>query len=290
MRPQRRLGLRQRVALVRISFGLIWLVDAALKFRSPFINGFQARIVGAGDGQPGWLRPWFEFWAGITGSQPHLLAYLTLAIEALIAMGLLIGFARRIGYLFAFCYSLALWAIPEGFGGPYSHASTDMNAGLIYAVVFAALYGLDTLTIKPAWAIDNLLTGHWHPWQTIAEPATGIIGAPANRSRSHDQVGLSYAGSWLEEGENSLASGRISLDADRLALTGSNQTGRSDRHLPYTEIADVERSRTTTDTIHSQATVKLTLTNGRTLLLATMHLTDLGELAQRLVAARTTAT
>jgi thiosulfate dehydrogenase [quinone] large subunit len=155
--PRRtRLELAQRVALVRIGFGLIWLVDAALKLNSSFIHGFQSQIVAAADGQPAWLRPWFDFWADVTGSSPHAFAYLTVVLEAVIALGLLLGLGRRIGYLVAFVYSLALWAIPEGFGGPYGHGSTDLNAGLIYAVVFAALYGLETMA-GGAWAIDRRL-------------------------------------------------------------------------------------------------------------------------------------
>lgn len=152
-----RLDLRRRVALLRIAFGVMWLVDASFKLSGTFVDSFLHQVKVASSGQPHWLGFWFDLWADITAWSPHTFAYLTFLIELLTGLGLVLAFARRTGYVVAFVWSLAIWAIPEGFGGPYGSASTDIGTGIIYAVVFAALYGLDTLAGTPAWAVDSAL-------------------------------------------------------------------------------------------------------------------------------------
>jgi nitrite reductase (NO-forming) len=52
--------LATRVALIRILFGLIWAVDAWLKWQSGFIADFKS-IAGEGaQDQAGYLKPWFD--------------------------------------------------------------------------------------------------------------------------------------------------------------------------------------------------------------------------------------
>jgi len=51
-------------------------------------------------------------------------------------------------YVAAALYGIGLWAIPEGSGGPYPHSATDVGSGILYAVVFAALYQLDTFPTR----------------------------------------------------------------------------------------------------------------------------------------------
>ena len=41
-------------------------------------------------------------------------------MESLAALALLFGLARQVTYFAAAAYTLFLWAIPEGFGGPYT--------------------------------------------------------------------------------------------------------------------------------------------------------------------------
>jgi len=38
----------------RITFGIIWLIDATLKWLPGFRSGYMSSISGAGMGQPGW--------------------------------------------------------------------------------------------------------------------------------------------------------------------------------------------------------------------------------------------
>lgn len=42
-----------------------------------------------------------------------------------------------------FLTSLGIWAVAEGFGGPYNSGSTDIGAAVMYAVVALGLLALN---------------------------------------------------------------------------------------------------------------------------------------------------
>jgi len=148
----------------------MWAIDALFKWKPAFRNGFLDQVTSAGQNQPSWLNPWFHFWGAFLGHSPHLFAILTAVTESLIALALLFGLARRTTYLLAAIFSLLIWSIPEGFGGPYTAHSTDIGAGAIYAVVFFALYGLERLTASSSLTVDNYIAKRLPWWALIANP------------------------------------------------------------------------------------------------------------------------
>ncbi|MGI0155462.1 MAG: hypothetical protein ACREDE_04940, partial [Thermoplasmata archaeon] len=125
----------------RIGFGVVWLLDGSLKFAPGFVNAFGGSVSGAG--QPAWLQGWFSFWAANVNADPAFWVYLTGSLELLLGLGLLFGFARKIAYTGGFLLSLFIWAVPEGFGGPYGPGSTDIGTGFVYSMVVLALLILD---------------------------------------------------------------------------------------------------------------------------------------------------
>lgn len=150
---------------LRIGFGLIWLVDAAMKWQPGFRAGFAGSLSDAAQGQPGWLHPWFSFWTGLTAPHAVLFAYLVAVTETLIGLALLTGFARRASYSGAIVFSLMIWGIAEGFGGPYGSGSTDIGTAVIYAVVFAGLLVLGRHVPASRLTADYHLQrriGWWH--------------------------------------------------------------------------------------------------------------------------------
>jgi uncharacterized membrane protein YphA (DoxX/SURF4 family) len=162
--------LAKHTAVLRITFGIMWAINAAFKWQSAFRDGFLDQIKGAADGQPSWLHGWFNFWIQLLSHNPHMFALLVTVVETLIALALIFGLARRTTYLAAAFFSLFIWAIPEGFGGPYSATSTDIGTGIIYAVVFLSLYGLDRLAATARWSLDNYLVEHLPWWSFLANP------------------------------------------------------------------------------------------------------------------------
>jgi thiosulfate dehydrogenase (quinone) large subunit len=164
-------GVVRRVEILRLAFGLVWLVDAYLKWQPAFIDGYARNVAEGAAGQPGWLRPWFRFWRHIVKLDPHLLAYATAAIETLIAACLIFGLARRAVYVVGFLWSIAIWTIPEGFGGSFLSGATDIGTAVMYAFIFIVLYSLETLpTATGAWSLDHVVERRLPWWRRLAEP------------------------------------------------------------------------------------------------------------------------
>lgn len=165
--------LAWRVALIRLVFGLLWAVDAWLKWQPDFIPGFKDLIAESAKHQPAFLKPWFDFWIHLAALNPPVLAYGTVVIETLIAVSLLTGLARRPMYIVGLVFSLLIWATAEGFGGPYTAGSTDLGTAITYAVVFALLFLIDDLAGRSPLAIDSWIEQRLPWWNRIARTPRG---------------------------------------------------------------------------------------------------------------------
>jgi nitrite reductase (NO-forming) len=168
---------------LRITFGIIWLIDATLKWLPGFRSGYMSTIMGEAQGQPGWLQPWFHFWIRFQHPDATFLAYLVAVAETLIAVALIAGFARKLTYLSAILFSLLIWATAEGFGGPYTSGASDIGTAIIYAVVFAGLLTLSYYAGPPRYSADYYLEKKISWWWRVAEvrrPASAQALAPAS--------------------------------------------------------------------------------------------------------------
>ena len=161
-------------AAVRIAFGLVWLVDASLKWTPHFINGYLDHLAEGSDGRPGRLQPWFRLWRNVQSPAPRAFAYLVAVTETLIALSLVIGIARKLTYLSATVFSLMIWSTAEGFGGPYTGrgADVDVGAGLIYALVFLSLLHL-TADGPDRYSLDSVIERRLPWWHRLAELDSG---------------------------------------------------------------------------------------------------------------------
>jgi nitrite reductase (NO-forming) len=169
-------GLVQRVRancrpkdVFRIAFGLIWVIDAALKWEPAFRSGFTGDLRMAAQGQPGWLHGWFHLWINMVAPNSGFFAYSTAVIETLVAAAVIFGFARKFTYISSALFCVLIWATAEGFGGPYSSSSTDIGTAVIYAVVFSGLLALDYETAPSRFSVDNLIEQRVSWWHRIAE-------------------------------------------------------------------------------------------------------------------------
>ncbi len=149
----RPLNWRERgVGIARIVFGLVWVVAALLQWLPQFQNSFVAQVAAAKAGQPAFIQGWIAFWANAVSVNPLLFARILASTEAVIAALLILGLFSNLTYIVGIFLSLGIWAIPEGFGGPYMPGiSTDIGTAFPYAILFAVLlflsagryYGLD---------------------------------------------------------------------------------------------------------------------------------------------------
>jgi uncharacterized membrane protein YphA (DoxX/SURF4 family) len=174
---------------LRFTFGGIWLIDAVLKWLPGFRSGYMSSISGAGMGQPGWLQWWFHMWTNMQHPAPTFFAYLVAVLETLVALAVILGFARKVSYITAAAFSVVIWAAAEGFGGPYGSGASDIGTAIIYALVFMCLLTLAAYTGTDRYSADYYLEQKISWWHKVAEvgrpvqqqpvPAAVVPAAPA---------------------------------------------------------------------------------------------------------------
>lgn len=170
---------------LRIGFGVIWLIDAVLKWLPGFKDSYMSTIMGIKAGQPGWLQPWFQFWISLQHPAATFFWALVATSETLIALALIFGFARKLTYSAAIVLSLLIWSTAEGFGGPYTSGASDIGTAVIYAVVFAGLLALSYYAGPARYSADYYLEQKISWWWRIAEmrrpvPAAAEAAAPTD--------------------------------------------------------------------------------------------------------------
>ena len=154
---------------LRIVFGIMWGIDGALKFVPGTVDGVVSMINSAGQSQPSWLLPWFNFWSAAVASNPSLFVYSTGTFELLISFGLIFGFLRKITYTASFLLGLVIWSVPEGFGGPYGAGSTDIGTGIVYAIVSIFLLLMNGTFDTSKYSLDYYIESKISWWKRLAE-------------------------------------------------------------------------------------------------------------------------
>ena len=154
---------------LRISFGIIWLIDAGLKWLPGFKDSYMSTIMGIRDGQPAGLRWWFDFWINLQHPAVTFFWALVATAETLIAVALIVGFARKTTYIAAIVFSLLIWSTAEGFGGPYTSGSSDIGTAVVYAVVFGGLLLLNYYEGTSRYSVDYYVEKKISWWWRIAE-------------------------------------------------------------------------------------------------------------------------
>jgi len=162
--------------LFRMLFGFIWVIDGSLKFQTGFASQFSVD----GSGQPAWLQGWFTFWANQVNGNPTVWVYLVGSLEVALGLALLFGFMRKTAYVCGAILSLFIWAVPEGFGGPYGPSSTDIGTGAMYALLFLSLILINATYGPSKWSIDYQIERRFPRWAWLAEfqPPVKPPGAP----------------------------------------------------------------------------------------------------------------
>ncbi len=161
------------IAAVRIAMGLIWVINAWLKWQPDFIQNFSGYLTSALDGQPPAIQSWINFWQGIMQVNPTAFAIIVAILETVLAISLIFGLFSNVGYVGGALLSLIIWSVAEGFGGPYGPGATDIGAAIIYVPVFALLF-LSSAGLY--WGMDGWLTSRLGRWGFLASaplPAGG---------------------------------------------------------------------------------------------------------------------
>jgi thiosulfate dehydrogenase [quinone] large subunit len=59
---------------VRVLFGVIWTIDAVLKWLPGYRRDYISNLKSVAQGQPSWLHGWFHFWIRIQSHAPTFFA------------------------------------------------------------------------------------------------------------------------------------------------------------------------------------------------------------------------
>jgi len=154
------------LSVLRMAFGLIWAVDASLKWQPAFQANFQQILSDVAKGQPGFLGWWFGLWQIVVSGRAPIFAILTAGTETYLAVALLTGFARKSTYSIGILYGFFVWSVAEGFGGPYmAGTTTDVGAAIIYSLLFIALLLVDAGRLS----VDHLIQRRIPAWRWISE-------------------------------------------------------------------------------------------------------------------------
>ncbi len=155
-------------AALRVAFGVIWAVGAALTWSPDFAVHYVGYLHNAAQGQPDWLAGWFAMWIGLVTPHAVLFTWLTRIVETTIALALLTGFARKTLYVVGALFSVLVWSTAEGFGGPYTVGANNMGTAITYVLIFVALIAINTRGRSP-YSLDYFIEKRWPRWHRVAE-------------------------------------------------------------------------------------------------------------------------
>ncbi|MFZ0386588.1 MAG: hypothetical protein WAL22_13055 [Solirubrobacteraceae bacterium] len=171
---------RRGATILRLAFGVVWAINAALKWLPGYRSTYLSQLKAVAQGQPSFLHGWFHFWITLQSGAPSVWADLTGVTETALALVLLLGVVRRPGYLVGAGYMLLVWSVGEGFGGPYVSGSTDIGAGIIYTVLFLTLFTFSPPARDERFSLDQLLAARHAGWRRVADLSSASGGtAPA---------------------------------------------------------------------------------------------------------------
>ena len=156
-------------AAVRGLFGVIWMIDGAMKYLFLAPADVVGMVKQAAQGQPAWLMPWFDFWNGAVAANPSLFLWGTGLLELTVGVCLIAGFLRKSVYLGSIGLALMIWSVVEGFGGPYGPGSTDIGSAVLYAVLGFALVAVEAATGPNPLSLDAWLERRLDSWHRLAE-------------------------------------------------------------------------------------------------------------------------
>jgi len=145
--------------ILRISFGLIWLLDGLLQGQSAMPLGLTSQVIEpSAVGSPTWVHDLVNAGTSVWSYHPVQAAAATVWIQVGIGLWLLVarrGTWSRLGGLAGLGWGLLVWSFGESFGGIFAPGLTWLF-GAPGAAVFYCAAGLLIALPERAWATARL--------------------------------------------------------------------------------------------------------------------------------------
>ncbi len=133
---------RNNFTYLRVFFGIVWAIDAAMAWQPAFLGNFESYLTNAAQNTPVFCAGWIYIWIWVTSGNPYAFAFAVAVISTALAVCLIFGIFPKTTLWVGMIFSALIWTT-TGFGGPYMAGSTDIGSSIIYVFVFAALlFGL----------------------------------------------------------------------------------------------------------------------------------------------------
>ncbi len=144
-------------AIVRILFGLVWLIDAIFKWLPGFIHGqtLGDELGGAAKVSTPIVHQWLELWNTIGTANPPAFALVIAILESLAAVAIITGAFSNVVFIGSAMLSFGIWSGAEGFHLPwFRDGQTDLGPSVGY--IFASL-ALFFAAAGSTWSVDRWL-------------------------------------------------------------------------------------------------------------------------------------
>jgi cytochrome oxidase Cu insertion factor (SCO1/SenC/PrrC family) len=133
--------------LLRVGFGIIWLLDGLLQAQPQMPGGLADQVIKpTASSSPGWVQDLVNYGVNLWDYHPIQAATASVWIQAGIGLWMIIavrGWSARIAGLAGVAWGLVVWAFGESFGGIFAPGLTVLfgapGAALLYVVAGALL-------------------------------------------------------------------------------------------------------------------------------------------------------
>lgn len=157
---------------LRVAIGLLWAVLAAQTWTHSFVMHLHHYGEAAFQNLSGGLVPWFGTWVSLIAPAPDLFGGLARFFVTLIAVFLIIGFARKTTYIVGAIIALPLWTLMQGYSSAHTLGSINLGAALTYILIFISLILVERREGTTPYSVDYYLGHAWPGWRHVSECAS----------------------------------------------------------------------------------------------------------------------
>lgn len=119
---------------VRITFGVIWLIDGLLEWQPADFHNFLQLITAVGQGQPALVTALIYAGRDVVAINPMLANGVLAGLEVAIGISLITNVLSRWALRISALIAVAIWVFGQGFGMVFMAGATDIQSGPLYVL------------------------------------------------------------------------------------------------------------------------------------------------------------